>query len=967
MQIWKIGTWNVRGINNKEEELNKEFEENKWRILAITETKRKGEGVKELEGGNIMLYKGVSAQEVAAAGVGCLISREIKEHIASWEFVSERIMLVNVKTEIARSFIVAYGPNENERKETKDRFWRDLQSTVDIAENEVHILGDFNARVGNDNTGYEAVMGKWGEEVINANGCLLRDFCLTNDMIIGNSMFKHREIHKYTRVMESRNEKSIIDYIITRRESKKNLLDVKARRGPEIYSDHYLIEGKIKVGGGIHSKEKRKTKRREILKIHKLLNEDIRKAYGELVDEEMKKINLENENLEYLWSEFKNAIYTATKEACGTAVIRENKKQTSWWREDIRKAVKEKKEIWRRYLKNRNEQNYRSYKEIRKYCKELIISAKRQNWEEFGQKMENNKEGNHKLIYRVIKSKKKKKQLPLIQLKGKDGKLITDQDEVMNRWREHFEELLNIGKKTGVNEQVRQQTEDIQEEIQMEEVTEALGELKAGKAAGYDMIKAEQIKFLGEIGVKVLHRLINIIWKKKKIPKDWKTAVILPIYKKGDNKLCDNYRGISLLCTAEKIYEKILEKRVRVKMEETFHDAQSGFRKNHSAQDHNFTIRQVVEKSLAYKKAVYICFVDLEKAFDKVDRNEVWGILKSRKLEENLIEAIGSVYEDTTARVRTRNATSEEFQITTGLRQGGSLSPVLFLLLMDEIIKQTKEETKTITIGSYKLQPVQIAECIYADDLAIFARNERDLQHNLDIWKKILERKNLNINVDKTKVMVISKENASVSVHIDNKKVEQVTNYKYLGTIIEQSGSNEVEVNNRIGATNRLLQSIKNVVVKKKEITVKTKLKIYRTVYLPTLMYGSENWILDERQKSKLQAMEMRYLRLVRGITRRDRVRNKEVREHLNVEPLQVKIEKRKLRWFGHIVRMRESRQVKNIWNARPQGKRRRGRPMQTWNESVEKILRRGNIKWSEARKLAEDRESWKTVVHKIN
>lgn len=111
-----------------------------------------------------------------------------------------------------------------------------------------------------------------------------------------------------------------------------------------------------------------------------------------------------------------------------------------------------------------------------------------------------------------------------------------------------------------------------------EEVVEVISRLKNGKATGKDGLTAEMIKYSERTGYEQLTKIMNLAWKTKTIPNGWKVATILPIYKTGDRKVCDNYRGITLLNTSEKIYEGVLSNRLRNQVERKLDDCQSGFR-----------------------------------------------------------------------------------------------------------------------------------------------------------------------------------------------------------------------------------------------------------------------------------------------------------------------------------------------------------------------------------------------------
>ena len=130
--------------------------------------------------------------------------------------------------------------------------------------------------------------------------------------------------------------------------------------------------------------------------------------------------------------------------------------------------------------------------------------------------------------------------------------------------------------------------------------------------------------------------------------------------------------------------------------------------------------------------------------------------------------------------------------------------------------------------------------------------------------------------------------------------------FKYLGVLFtnERKGKTEKEISRRIGAAGAVLQSLNRTVVTKKELSQKAKLSVYRAIFVPTLIYGHETWVMTESIRSRVQAAEMRFLRRVAGISLRDRVRSSVTRERLGVEPLLLRLERRQLRWFGHLVRM---------------------------------------------------------------
>ncbi|CAM4428457.1 unnamed protein product [Leuciscus chuanchicus] len=132
----------------------------------------------------------------------------------------------------------------------------------------------------------------------------------------------------------------------------------------------------------------------------------------------------------------------------------------------------------------------------------------------------------------------------------------------------------------------------------------------------------------------------------------------------------------------------------------------------------------------------------------------------------------------------------------------------------------------------------------------------------------------------------------------------QVEEFKYLGVLFTSEGRMEREIDRRIGAASAVMRALYRSVVVKKELSRKAKLSIYQSIYVPTLTYGHEPWVMTERTRSRIQAAEMSFLRRVAGRSLRDRVRSSVTREELRVEPLLLHIERGQLRWLGHLFRM---------------------------------------------------------------
>ena len=187
-----------------------------------------------------------------------------------------------------------------------------------------------------------------------------------------------------------------------------------------------------------------------------------------------------------------------------------------------------------------------------------------------------------------------------------------------------------------------------------------------------------------------IHKLITSIWKKEKLPEEWKESIIVPIYKKGDKTDCNNYRGISLLPTTYKILSNILLSRLIPYAKEIIGDHECGFRSNRSTIDHIFCIRQILEKKWEYNEPVHQLFIDFKKAYNSVKREVLYKILIEFGIPRKLVSLIKMRLAETYSRIRVVKNVSDRFPIKNGLKQGNALSPILFNFALEYAISRVK-------------------------------------------------------------------------------------------------------------------------------------------------------------------------------------------------------------------------------------------------------------------------------------
>lgn len=311
----------------------------------------------------------------------------------------------------------------------------------------------------------------------------------------------------------------------------------------------------------------------------------------------------------------------------------------------------------------------------------------------------------------------------------------------------------------GEDEGSEEQAQGTEEELQDEEIERAIKNMKMGKAAGIDRIPMEAWRYAGIAVRRGLIDLLRRIWREGKIPSEWEMSIVVPLYKRGDKERAGNYRGISLLCTAYKIYAKILRKRLEEYMEKKglIPDSQAGFRKGRSTIDNIFILNHIIQREKEFGKVIrkdkiYAIFIDLKAAFDNVNRGILWKIMEEMGIEKGLIGRLKEVYRNTEMVIRTKNGYTKSFRTKKVVRQGCVMSPALFNIYIADINRDLERRS----IGGVDLGGVRVWSLAFADDMVLVAKNRKALLDMMSTLKRLLRERELELNTDKTKVLVFN-------------------------------------------------------------------------------------------------------------------------------------------------------------------------------------------------------------------
>ena len=331
--------------------------------------------------------------------------------------------------------------------------------------------------------------------------------------------------------------------------------------------------------------------------------------------------------------------------------------------------------------------------------------------------------------------------------------------------------------------------------------------------------------------------------------------------------------------------------------------------------------------------------------------------LKKMTIDGKDLRLIQSLYWDQIASVRIDGGQSEEFPIQRGVRQGCILSPKLFNLYTENIFKEI-DDIEGVKIGGRNVNNLR-----YADDTALLAESENQLQVILDAVRSRSERLGLRMNVKKTKVMVVrrTRDQKKANIYIDGKVLEQVKIFKYLGQQITDDGKCEVDIRSRIEIARGNFLKMKDVVTSK-TLTLNTRKRLVKCYVLSTFLYSAETWTMTTDMENKVNAFEMWIYRKMLKISYKDHVTNEEVLRRMNETPKLLKeIKRRKIQYLGHIIRGSEIQ--KDLLEGKVEGTRKRGRPRSSWLSEIEKWTGK---KILELTRLANNRQSWRTMTSKV-
>ena len=465
--------------------------------------------------------------------------------------------------------------------------------------------------------------------------------------------------------------------------------------------------------------------------------------------------------------------------------------------------------------------------------------------------------------------------------------------------------------------------------------------------------------------------------QQKPAPQDWSLSILLSIPKKGDRTVCRNYRGISLIDVAAKIFAMLLLERFASERNQRMRPNQGGFRPGRGCIDQIFTLRRLLEHRYKNQQPTTALFIDFKTAFDSIDRDALWNIMIADGIPPKLVRLIKAYYTATTARVRVLGADSPTFSLTAGVRQICPMSPVLFNFAIDWIMNQATE----VSDGCWLSPECKMTDLDYADDIVILGDTPSNLQPMLDKISLFSMKVNLKINVSKTKLFTTHPDPNQL-LALNGERIEQVSEFRYLGSTILPNGQAKNEIPQRISNARLAFTQLSKALWSRSDISLHTKLHVYRVSIRPVLLYGCETWPLRATDNQALKVFDRWCLRRIANIRWPDRVSNEELYRRCDDIPcLSNLMQQRRLQWFGHVLRKPNTEPCRAALapGRFPNWRFRHGGQLKTWLNTIKSdidatgigaaySIRRWNRDWVHlCADLAADRRQWHAITRDIH
>ena len=453
---------------------------------------------------------------------------------------------------------------------------------------------------------------------------------------------------------------------------------------------------------------------------------------------------------------------------------------------------------------------------------------------------------------------------------GGGGDIVQDPETLLQVWVEHFQklaksrvesipDLCELKRRVEILESQSHVNEEMLLDVPftVDEVMRAIMRLKGRKAPGPDGLMAEHLKAGGQAVVTWLWRILNAVVELEVVPDVLKRGLIVPVYKGGgkDPLSVDSYRGVTLTSMVAKVLEFLVLQRLQpVFMEAGLpHVNQSAYRKAVSCANAIFATQEIIARYLRGGSRVYMCLYDLQKAFDSVEYPVLLEKLYDVGVNGKMWRLLSSWYEGGSCQVKVDGVVSERFVVERGVKQGSVLSPALFLLVMDPLLRQLQASGVGLSVNRY-----YAGGYLHADDIRTLATSEESLQRQVALVKAFADENFLRLNLSKCEIVMFSRDRSAAlpTCQVDGSvlpagDVGKCLGYWWKGDLV---AAKSVEEN--IVKARRAFFLYGSIGAFQGDISPLSSRSVLESCVMPILLFGSENWVVTEGLIEKLETFQ---------------------------------------------------------------------------------------------------------------
>ncbi|MEW8547363.1 MAG: reverse transcriptase family protein, partial [Candidatus Thiodiazotropha sp.] len=525
---------------------------------------------------------------------------------------------------------------------------------------------------------------------------------------------------------------------------------------------------------------------------------------------------------------------------------------------DLHRAMRDKCKVWILNNKPRGYSSisYREYKDAKRIFRQYHRKCAENYLKALNEEIDHAAELDSQYFWKLVNMRRKSSSTNIGAEIRFDGNISRDPQVICAEWgkyfsclytavnSEQFDVLHHDNVRSRVSELKRQAVPENDVRLVTEqELHEQISHLSRGKACGEDRIDNEHIIFSGRVFRQYLITLYNAMLLKSYIPDNMKIGILITLYKGGSKRKDDpnSYRAITLTSSILKLFERILLQRI-MSVQRPFNPLQGGFQKGMGCNMTSFLLQESVHYARENGSKLYVCFLDAQKAFDKVWHDGLLLKLYELGMELYLWKILVSLHENLSSYVLFRGFKSSTFTITQGTRQGGVVSPYLFLCFINDLLDMLCASDK-----GYSICGINVCCPTVADDMLLQSLTKFGLQALIDICVRYFHTWRLEYNVLKCAVIVFNESDTEFKRSnrrwtLGDQQLIETDNYKHLGLVCNKKMDMKVNITESSSCIRRLFFGLKTSIFGEQDLHPLTLKRIYSTIVLPKALYGCELW-----------------------------------------------------------------------------------------------------------------------------